>query len=262
LSHGLGLASWTYEAAFHLIASGLGFALWILWAAILCILQWIFRSLWTLSLASLWAVLAFWILWTFLGLSSRPCPSCVWLGRPVCLVFRVLCLSAIAPERWTFGRPVLVRAMEPMTAADKRRAAYRNPEGIVPTRVVRKSMLDARNKLLEDFAAWMLLEHGFLLGPILTAKPLDPEEVCKWLVAYGQQMFLSGRAYGRYAETINAVATARPALNKHLSMAWDLAFAWLQHHPALPSSVLLAGLPSLGMAFGCVDAGNDMEWTA
>jgi hypothetical protein len=83
------------------------------------------------------------------------------------------------------------------------------------------------------------------LTPLLTAKPPDPEEVCKWLILYGQQMFLSGKAYGKYAETINAVATARPAIRKQLSAAWDLAFAWLadepfQHHPALPLSVMLA----------------------
>lgn len=56
---------------------------------------------------------------------------------------------------------------------------------------------------------------------------------------------LSVRAYGRYAETINAVATARPALKQHLTKASDLAFAWpadepFQHHPALRLSVLLA----------------------
>jgi hypothetical protein len=67
-------------------------------------------------------------------------------------------------------------------------------------------------------------------------------------------MFQAGKAYGRYAETINAVATARPAVRKMLAPAWDLAFAWLadepyQHHPALHLAVLL-GMMSIALLWG------------
>ena len=64
----------------------------------------------------------------------------------------------------------------------------------------------------------------------------------------------SGKAYGRYAETINAVEMAKPLVKRHLTMAWDLAFAWLQdepadHHPAMPVSVLLAAM-TVGVMWG------------
>jgi len=218
--------------------------------------HWIFCSF----LAGLWT-----FLWTFLcsmpsylpsvslsfglltGFLLSPCLFRVWkVGR--CAGFwSVLCLLAVAPERWIWVGPVGASAMEPSSAADIRRAGYRDPQGILPTRVARKATLDARTKLLNEFGTWLFESQGVLLTPLLTAKPADPEEICKHLIQYGQQMFLAGRAYGKFAETINAIATFRPALRKQLSPAWDLAFAWLadepfQHHPALPLSILLAML--------------------
>ena len=71
---------------------------------------------------------------------------------------------------------------------------------------------------------------------------------------YGQEMFAAGRSCGRYAETINSIAAARPLIKKQLTAAWDLAFCWLsdephQHHPAMPRSVLLAAC-SLSLMWG------------
>eukprot|EP00435_Cladocopium_sp_Y103_P015061 s334_g3.t1 len=181
------------------------------------------------------------------GLSSVLAPLRVLRKSRVLGLAVSLSLIASAPGRWTWVGPAGAYAMDPMTAADLRRAGYRNPSGIVPTRVARKSTLDARAKLLDDFGRWLYITHGVLLSSLLTAKPADPEEICKWLICYGQEMFLSGKAYGRFAETINAVSTSRPAIRKQLSPAWDLAFAWLadepfQHHPALPLSILLSML--------------------
>ena len=89
---------------------------------------------------------------------------------------------------------------------------------------------------------------------LLTAKPPGAEELCRLLVAYGQAMFHAGKAYGKYAETTNAVATARPAVRKMMAPAWDLAFAWpedepYQHHPALPLAVLV-GMMSVALLWG------------
>ena len=58
-------------------------------------------------------------------------------------------------------------------------------------------------------------------------------------------MYRAGKAYGKYAETINAIASQRPVIQKQLVSAWDLAFCWLEdepydHHPALPLSILLS----------------------
>ena len=147
-----------------------------------------------------------------------------------------------------------VRAMEPVSAAERARASERGGAILVPTRVARQKTLDSRRLLLNDFRAWLYNQHGVMLQQLLTAKPPDAEEVSKWLVAYGQEMYAAGKAYGKYAETINSIATARPILRKSLVSAWDLAFAWLadepyQHHPALPLSVLLA-IMSTAMMWG------------
>ena len=84
------------------------------------------------------------------------------------------------------------------------------------TRVARQDTLDRRSKLLDDFRCWLFSVHGVSLSQLLSAKPRDPEEVSRWLISYGQDMFLSGKAYGKFAETINAVAQARPVIRKQL----------------------------------------------
>jgi hypothetical protein len=92
--------------------------------------------------------------------------------------------------------------------------------------------------------------HGVLLSQLLTAKPPDPEEICRWLTLYGQELFFAGKTYAKFAETINAVAAAHPVIRKQLVGAWDLAFAWQadelgEHHPALIHSFSNAGLALL-----------------
>lgn len=136
----------------------------------------------------------------------------------------------------------LVSAMEPCAATERQRAASRGGNQLRATRVARVKTLDSRKKLLEDFRCWLYEVHGVFLSQLLVNKPPDAEEVCKWLILYGQDMYVSGKACGKFAETINSVATARPILKRHLGPAWDLAFSWLvdepfSHHPALPLSV-------------------------
>ena len=148
----------------------------------------------------------------------------------------------------------LADAMEPLTSLERSRAERRKGIELVATRVARQDTLNRRTKLLSDFRCWLFEVHKVSLSQLLSAKPPDPEEICKWLTAYGQDMFLSGKAYGKFAETINAVAQARPVIRKQLVGAWDLAFAWQsdepgEHHPALPLSILLA-IVALALLWG------------
>ena len=161
--------------------------------------------------------------------------TCV-CGLVCCLVFVLLSFPSIAVTfgsrrpwslfllLWAIG-PSVVEAMEPRSVLERERAARRSGIDLFPTRVARKETLTARAKLLADFRIWLYGEHKVSLTHLLSARPPDPEEICRWLTSYGQEMFLAGKAYGKFAETINAVATARPALRKSLSQAWDLAFA-------------------------------------
>ena len=140
-----------------------------------------------------------------------------------------------------------VGAMEPGSTAERLRAEARSATFLIPTRTVRQETRDGREKLLKSFGEWLWRTQQVSLSNLLAQKPADPEEICRWLVAYGQEMFVNGKAYGTFSETINAIGAARPLIRKQLAPVWDLAFAWLadephQHHPALPLSVLLSVL--------------------
>ncbi|OLP77518.1 hypothetical protein AK812_SmicGene42412 [Symbiodinium microadriaticum] len=105
-----------------------------------------------------------------------------------------------------------------------------------------------------DFELW-LREQGRASVKSMLQWPLDrTEEISYTLVDYGRSLFRTGAAYYRYSETINAIASARPGIRRHLGAAWDLAFAWLSeephaHHRALPKGALLAILAA-SLAWG------------
>ena len=125
-----------------------------------------------------------------------------------------------------------------------------------------------RSKLAEAFSSWLEAQQGRTLSTLLELPFDQVEQIGEALVAYGQYLFRSGQAYYKYSETINAVASLRPAIRRSLSRPWDLAFAWLTeepscHHPALPKSILLAimtvallwGWPIEASIFGLTWAG-------
>ena len=163
------------------------------------------------------------------------------------------CLRIVAPLAFILSAPVAT-AMVPGNEAERARAIARTAVTLEASRAVKVETRRGRERLLEAFRVWLYDEHGVLLSVMLTEKPVDAEGLAKWLVSYGKSMFLAGKSYGRYSETINAVASARPAVRKHLGEAWDLAFAWLadephQHNPALPLSILL-GMISVAIMWG------------
>ena len=235
------LTSWTFPTS---VLSSAHHCLSVGFSHFLCVI---------ISVAMLLAVIGSSIVcsshWTFPTAPSTPqrrtgVVSRVAFGRTrrfgFCLVF-TLCVASTA-------------AMVPASRLEEERAFRRADIDLLPTRVARKQTLDYRQKLLTDFGVWLHETHGVQLSVLLSAKPPDAEEVAKFLVSYGQQMFISGKAYGKFAETINAVANARPVIRKQLVSAWDLCFAWLadepyQHHPALPLSVLL-GIVATGLIWG------------
>lgn len=148
----------------------------------------------------------------------------------------------------------VVAPMAPMTHADEARAAMRAGITLASDRLVRKQTRDNRHQLLAAFAEWLWQEHCIDWNVILARKPIDAEEVSNWLSLYGRDLHASGRSYGKYSETINAVAMIRPILKKQLGGAWDIAFSWLldepyEHHPALPASILIS-LVTIGLLWG------------
>ena len=213
----------------------------------------LFHSFWTFSVCailastcSLFGILL--ILSSSSASSGQPRPkkfSNVCCPGKIGPLFFVLLLAAPSSHGMPLG---------PQTTAELGRAERRSTAHLQATRVVRKQTLDSREKLLNEFGSWLWEERRIRLATLLQKKPPDPEEICALLVAYGQEMFAAGRSYGRYAETINSIAAARPLIKKQLTAAWDLAFCWLsdephQHHPAMPRSVLLAAC-SLSLMWG------------
>eukprot|EP00438_Fugacium_kawagutii_P009501 Skav200311 [mRNA] locus=scaffold4329:205328:206512:- [translate_table: standard] len=137
--------------------------------------------------------------------------------------------------------------LEATTAAERARAAVRSTLDLPADRLLKKETRNFRKQLIVKFRTWLWVEHKISFFGLMNSRPLDAEKISFWLSKYGQEMYRSGKAYGQFSETINAIGTMRPLLKKQLTPAWDVAFAWLvdephQHHPALPVAVLLAML--------------------
>ena len=180
---------------------------------------------WILSVDA-WISVAFGCSWTFLLLLlivSIVGVFSVWspLSR-CCLVPRSSFGLGPRSKRWcaltllfALSIPAVEAPMAPTTATETRRAATRHQTELIATRVLRKKTLEARQELLNEVQDWLAVEHNVMLTQLLTAKPPDAEEICRWLVGYGKVLFQSGKAYGRFAEANNAVAAAHPRSAKH-----------------------------------------------
>ena len=144
--------------------------------------------------------------------------------------------------------------------ADRQRAMRRSGNTLHTDRVMRPQTRRRRDKLIEDFESWALASCGVSVVGMLDAVSVDAEAIATMLVAFGKSLYYSGRAYGVYSESINAVVSRRGCLRRQLGTAWDLAFSWVadepaSHRPAMPASVLLA-ISSLSMLWAWpVEAG-------
>ena len=143
--------------------------------------------------------------------------------------------------------------MVPRHTEDAKRAATRAAAPLSSGRPVLPVTRTYREQLLEQFRDW-LSHRGLQLKVMLANSHLNPEAVTDELIEYGKQMYLAGRPYNHFAETINAVTSVKPGLRKLVSGAWDVAVSWLReepgdHHVACPYQVFLA-LLSLSILWG------------
>ena len=142
---------------------------------------------------------------------------------------------------------IAARAM-PLTAdsgEEIKRATRRGGVELFADRIVKSKTRTYRETLLEFFNTWLIETFSISLDSLLEARPVDAERVSELLTVFGKEMYYAGKPYGRYSETINAVAARKPAIRRNLGLAWDLAFSWQadeprEHHVAMPLSVLLA----------------------
>ena len=158
-----------------------------------------------------------------------------------------MCCPSLASVHVVRHGPTLV----PRDGADKARAEGRGELELPQGRPVLPATQKHRDKLLAVFSEW-LDGHGISLDELLMRASPDVEALNVLLEKYGRELFRSGRPYGHYSETLNAVSARRPRIRRSLQPAWDLAYSWLKqeppsHHLALPFQALLALLVTAWM---------------
>lgn len=167
------------------------------------------------------------------------CGGCLWCVRRRFWIFVGLSLFVPVGSCVSHG-PVLA----PRNPGDKRRAGLRSSVVLPEGRPVLGKTQVQRDRLLDEFDRW-LREDGLSLESLIGTAEIDIELLNLQLERYGRSLFLSGRPYNHYAETINGVGSRRPRVRRLLQQAWDLAYAWVRqeppcHHLALPWQALLS----------------------
>ena len=197
-------------------------------------------------------------LWTF------AC-SLFWVILTGGFVCKGLCCLS---NRMRFSRSFIAMALlfqlaaapiAPATLAEEARAAARSGIKLASDQLIKKETRENRAVLLADFEDWLWNEHSVSWDSLFNRKPLDPELISSWLATYGRDLHRAGKAYGKFAETINGIGMLKPIIKRQLTPAWDVAFAWLQdepyeHHPAMPLSVILS-VVSLSLLWGWATEG-------
>ena len=170
-------------------------------------------------------------------------------GEGPCLLvlFCLLCPSSVCWP-WSSAAPfaMVVGAMlAPRHTADFERQRRRQSMPPLPKgRPVLQVTSQNRDELFAAFSTWCGSQN-LPLDHLLETALVNVEEINAILSSYGRALYASGRPYGHFAETINAVVSRRPVLRRNLQQAWDYAFAWVRsepptHHLACPWQVLLA----------------------
>ena len=183
--------------------------------------------------------------------------SCSFCGLPVlsspCLLLLSLSSQCSVLGSFAFAAamaselPKVSGVILPRNAADNLRAETRfgRPELQLGRPVLPSTTLN-REALYNTFVSWCR-QTGVDFNGLLCHAMQNLDEINAILTKYGRELYSAGRPYGHFAETINSVASRRPAIRRHLQQSWDLAYAWVKqeppaHHTAMPFQVLLACL--------------------
>eukprot|EP00435_Cladocopium_sp_Y103_P059653 s1616_g21.t1 len=176
---------------------------------------------------------------------------------------RVLCCFRRACSLWLWifvlfvclGAPCAeAMPMFPRTAGERSKAAQRSSRPPVPIgRPVLPATQAKRKQLLDEFIIWAI-EQGLDIYLMFEQHHIYIDDLNLVLEKYGRAMYECGKTYGKYAETLNAVTSWKPAIRRMLQGAWDYGYAWCRHEPsihhsAMPGPVALA-IVSTGILWG------------
>ena len=161
----------------------------------------------------------------------------------VCCFASLVSLSVIPAE---------AMPMFPKTPGEVQKAALRAVREPVPQgRPVLPATMARRTKLLDEFILWAV-DAGFDITDMFNRHHLFLDELNLILERYGRELYSAGKSYAKYAETINAVTSWKPAIRRSLQGAWDFGYSWVRHEPgshhvAMPGVVMLAVLTTAMM---------------
>ena len=203
--------------------------------------------------------------WTFRAVIAFSISAWIYPSSFTSLAPGALLWGAAARGKVTFHEPqplplaflvsqVAAMPLQPLDGNEVRRAERRASVRLVADRVVRRQTRTRREQLLDQFNSWLIEKASLNIEELVDRRDADPETISDWLVTYGRELYYAGKAYGRFSETINAVASRRPLFRRQLTGAWDSAFSWVadepsSHHPAVPLTLLLATC-SLSLLWG------------
>ena len=154
-------------------------------------------------------------------------------------VFRFILVAMVLPS---------VTAVFPRNNADLSRQQQRATKPpLISGRPILPATTLNREQLFSAFSSWCDSE-GVCLPQLMDQSLQFVEELNALLLRYGKLLYESGRPYGHYSETINAVVSKKAVLRRNLQMAWDYAFAWVKAEP--PVWQVLLALVSLALMWG------------
>ena len=164
----------------------------------------------------------------------------------------VLCLFSASPRGLWFSVGLLAcvpaaNAMPifPRIAGERSKAAMRQSRPPVPSgRPVLPVTMQRRKQLLDAFFIWAT-EQGLDIAAMFEDHQKHIDDLNLVLEKFGRALYEHGKSYGKYAETLNAIISWKPAIRRMLQGAWDFGFAWNRHEPslhhvAMPGPIALA----------------------
>jgi len=162
----------------------------------------------------------------------------------------VLCLFSVSPRGLWFSVGLLACApvanampIFPRTAGERSKAAMRQSRPPVPSgRPVLPVTMQRRKQLLDAFFIWAT-EQGLDIAAMFEDHQKHIDDLNLVLEKFGRALYEHGKSYGKYAETLNAITSWKPAIRRMLQGAWDFGFAWNRHEPSLHHVAMPGPIP-------------------
>ena len=131
------------------------------------------------------------------------------------------------------------------TAGGRSKAALRlNRLHVALKRPVLPAIMQHRKQLQGEFLFWAF-EQGLGIAAVFEDHQRHFDDLNLVSEKFGSAMYDHGKIYGKYAETLNAITSWKPAVRQIVQRAGVLGFAWSRygpslHHVAMPGPFALA----------------------